>query len=69
MALIAALIASGEAESGMALPPDFDIFALPSIPGRRPVFGTIACASGRTAAPAAALMRRTISLVCSISGA
>ena len=42
MARTAVRIASGEAERGMALPPDFDILALPSMPGNRPVLGMIA---------------------------
>ncbi|MNT20927.1 hypothetical protein D3C72_1562490 [compost metagenome] len=69
MLCTAALICSGEAPSAMALPIDLLILALPSTPGRRPNSGIRALHSGSTSRPTWWLIRRTISLVCSISGA
>jgi methylase of polypeptide subunit release factors len=69
IARTAARMSSVLAESGIALPADLLILPRPSMPGRRPLDGISACASGRRSRPAAALIRRTISLVCSIIGA
>ncbi|MCY1244012.1 hypothetical protein D9M72_570610 [compost metagenome] len=69
MLCTAALICSGDAPSAIALPSDLLILALPSTPGRRPNLGISALHSGSMSRPTWLLMRRTISLVCSISGA
>src|SRR5512145_1672327 len=52
MRLTASRISSGVAESGRAFPSDLPIFALPSMPGRRPTCGMSARASDSTSTPA-----------------
>ncbi len=60
----------GEAESGIALPCGLAHLGAPSTPGSRPARGMTAWASGSNAPSASGVdARRTISLVCSISGA